>query len=137
VPSSVEEKHRPDSVGLLLFALPPVLTALVWWLGLSLAYVWIIPPLLALIVAFDAPRWGLRRWLWVVLVLLFWLLLLPVYGFMRRYKGAPVHWGLGLLSIATFFVLLVMVASKQIEADRARGVSAPDSGGIFHDWDDD
>jgi hypothetical protein len=105
--------ERPDYFGYVLFAIPPCVAAL-RYLGFPLNQFVFIPLFLALTIFADASRWNLPRWLWVPLMVL-WPVMLPGYGFIRRFDGARAHWSLGLASVGTWYALF----ARMFEEGRA------------------
>lgn len=67
------------------------------------------------LVLFDADRWKLRAWPYVLGSFLFWLVALPVYVHQRGKRGAPKRLALCLVSLVLF--VAGMVASSMRRGD--------------------
>jgi len=111
------EVPRDDNLGWAILAIPaaagivgPLLTLLSPGLVSLIGFPMIIAT--AVLVAKDAPRWGLRASHQVLGVVLLWMIYFPVYFHRRAKKGAPKRVGLAILSqfvyLGGFFILGVV-----------------------------
>ncbi|HEY2405201.1 MAG TPA: hypothetical protein VGI10_04325 [Polyangiaceae bacterium] len=96
-------KHDP--VGWFIVATPP-LAALASAIGRQPAVnpFYLVPFLFCIAVVVDAPRWGLPRWLWCPLALI-WPVSLPTYIAVRSFNRAPLHPAAGIAAIVLCFAV--------------------------------
>lgn len=101
---------RGDSLGWVILAVPAVGGALVPVtnaLGLATVHSllgFVVPITTIVLIAKDAPRWGMRGSRFILGLLLIWMIAFPLYFHERAKRGAPRRVLLAIASVALYLV---------------------------------